>query len=49
MEILAYLIVGVAALGLCANFFSFFCVEANDRLNEEYLEMEKAKLVKYGP
>tara|TARA_Y100000758_G_scaffold52638_1_gene33718 strand:- start:323 stop:472 length:150 start_codon:yes stop_codon:yes gene_type:complete len=49
MEILAYLIVGFAALGLTANFLAIFCVEANDRLNEEYLEMEKAKLVKYGP
>jgi|GEM_PF-5635086 hypothetical protein len=50
MEILiAYVIVGFAAIGLMANFLSMFFVDENNRLNEEYLEMEKAKLVKYGP
>tara|TARA_B100000470_G_C19476982_1_gene252706 strand:- start:13 stop:162 length:150 start_codon:yes stop_codon:yes gene_type:complete len=49
MEIFGYILIGVAAIGLCSQFFAIFCEEANDRLNEEYLEMEKAKLVKYGP
>jgi hypothetical protein len=50
MEILiAYTIVAIATIGLTANFLCIWFVEANDRLNEEYIESEKAKLVKYGP
>jgi len=50
MEILiAYAIVGFAAIGLCANFFAIWFVEENDKLNEEYLEELKAQAVKYGP
>ena len=49
MEILAYLIIGLAALGLASNFFFVFFIDANDKINEEYLAEEKAKLVKYGP
>jgi len=50
MEILiAYAIVGAACIGLCANFFAIFCLDENDRINAEYLEEAKTKLVKYGP
>tara|TARA_B100000953_G_scaffold132837_1_gene109766 strand:- start:496 stop:645 length:150 start_codon:yes stop_codon:yes gene_type:complete len=49
MEIFGYILIGVAALGLCSQFFAIFCLEANDRLNEEYLNELKAKTVKYGP
>ena len=49
MEFVAYLVVGVAALGLASMFFFVFFMDANDKINEAYLEEEKAKLVKYGP
>jgi len=49
MEFVAYLIIGVAAIGLASNFFFVFFMDANDKINEEYLAEEKAKLVKYGP
>lgn len=49
MEIFGYILIAVAALGLFTNFFAIFCIEANDRLNEEYLNELKAKTVKYGP
>ena len=49
MEFIAYLVIGVAALGLASMFFFEFFMDANDKINEAYLEEEKAKLVKYGP
>lgn len=49
MEILGYTIIGLATLGLMSNFLFVFFMEENDKINEAYLEEEKAKLVKYGP
>ena len=49
MEIIATLIIAFAVIGLVSNFAFIFFMPANDRLNEEYLEAEKAKVVKYGP
>lgn len=49
MEILGYTLISLAAAGLMSNFFFVWFMDENDKINEAYLEEEKAKLVKYGP
>ena len=49
MEILAFSIIGLAAFGLFCKFIHIFFIEENAKINEAYLEEEKAKLVNYGP
>ena len=46
---IGYTVITLGAIGLLANFFAIYFVEANDKINAEYLEEEKAKLVNYGP
>ena len=47
--IIAYTVVTLGAIGLCANFFAIFVTDMNDEINAEYLEMEKVKQLKNLP
>jgi len=37
--ILATVIVSIAAIGLLSNFFFVFFMDANDKLNEEFIDV----------
>ena len=43
------IVVGIGVSGILLNFCVIFFLDANDRINEDFLEQEKVKNIQYGP